>query len=456
MKKKQDPVEIYLQPIGQWSNDDLLKASDGITKLLEDGVYLEDIKVLINGDRIDEGDEFFRSKTMLNGFIWSNKIRVELGIRLEKALNDNKIATNNASLFQKLMGDPNKISSAEEAIIDQMMNDTTDDGLKELEMADEADKAVEERAKMAILTDDKGEPETLVSTEYLCQNCGSLSVMESKNMLLCMSCHDEKKIEYFVDNDGKALCPNCGEILEGIEATGQCECPQCSFICTIDKFDNPVTKDESGLLEASGLSDEQILATINSKATQETVDKIMGEIVEIAVSEEIKDKRRKQLLIGGFFLKDGEFNLEDKVFRPASILELSDEDFEVEMKAIFEEKRLYYLEKDNLTKEKATKPAELPRSICSVCGKYAWNKDMINGKCPNCYKEKTPVEFKSTPPLTKEESFKTPEDEKKIDTKESAHIPPNEEEPKGNNSSEDNVPIITKEESGGQLKMPWE
>ncbi len=453
MKKKQDPAEIYLQPIGQWSNDDLLKASEGITKLLEDGVYLEDIKVLINGDRIDEGDEFFRSKTMLNGFIWSNKIRVELSIRFEKALNDNKIAINNASIFQKLMGDPNKISPAEEAIIDQMMNDTTDDGIKELEMADEADAAVEERARVAILTDDKGGPEMLVTTEYLCQHCGSLSVMESKNMLLCMSCHDEKKIEYFVDNNGKALCPNCGEILEGIEATGLCECPQCSFICTIDKFDNPVTKDESGLLEASGLSDEQILENINSKATQETVNKIMGEIVEIAVSEEIKEKRRKQLLIGGFFLKDDQFNLEDKVFRPASILELSDELFEAEMKAIFEEKRLYYLEKANLVKEKATKPGELPRSLCSVCGKYEWNKNLVDGKCPKCKKatQEPAADLKSQYPATKEESFKSNE---ATDTKEnpSSSLPVEEKVVNTPN------PIETepKEETGGQLKMPWE
>jgi hypothetical protein len=167
MKKKQELAE---QPIGQWSNEELLKASEGITKLLEDGVYLDDIKVLINGDRIDEGDEFFRSKTMLNGFIWSNKIRVELSIRFEKALNDNKVATNNASLLQKLMGDPNKISPAELAIADQMMNDTTDDGLKELEMADEADKAVNERERLEILTAEK--------TGYLCMQCGRNTVYE--------------------------------------------------------------------------------------------------------------------------------------------------------------------------------------------------------------------------------------------------------------------------------------
>lgn len=444
MKKKQELAEIYLQPIGQWSNEELLKASEGITKLLEDGVYLEDIKILINGDRIDEGDEFFRSKTMLNGFIWSNKIRVELSIRFEKALKDNKVATNNASILQKLMGDPNKISPAEEAIIDQMMNDTTDDGLTELEMADEADKAVNERERLEILTAEK--------PGYLCMLCGQNTVHEVDGNLFCTSCLNKKPYETF-RNGTDCFCPNCDEIMEHGN-DGYLECPQCGWVDNMRMFGVlPKTElkeqDESSLLEASGLSDEQILENINSKATQETVDKIMGEIVEIAVSEEIKEKRRKQLLIGGFFLKDDQFNLEDKVFRPASILELSDEDFEVEMKAIFEEKRLYYLEKANLVKEKATKPGELPRSLCSVCGKYEWNKNMVDGKCKKCQ----PAEFKSTHPLTKKESYETKE---QVDApvKSEEEIKPKTEEIKVSPSLPANED--KKVEEDGKLKMPWE
>lgn len=426
MKKKQDPVEIYLQPIGQWSNDDLLKASDGITKLLEDGVYLEDIKVLINGDRIDEGDEFFRSKTMLNGFIWSNKIRVELGIRLEKALNDNKIATNNASLFQKLMGDPNKISSAEEAIIDQMMNDTTDDGLKELEMADEADKAVEEREKLEILTAEK--------PGYLCMLCGQNTVREIDGNLFCTSCLNKKPYETF-RNGTDCFCPNCNEMMEHGD-DGYLECPQCGWIDNTRMFGLlEVAKTEepsSGLSEASGLNDAKMLENINSKATQETVNKIMGEIVEIAVSEEIKEKRRKQLLIAGFFLKNNQFNLEDNVFRPASILDLSDTEFEEEVKSMLKDKQEYYGKIQDKVKANAKKPGELPRSSCTECGKYEWNSNIIDGLCPKCYNkkgDKTPKEEKNE--VKKDENKETPRD-----------IP--------NNVNE------TPTNEGGQLKMPWE
>ena len=439
---KQDPAEIYLQPIGQWSNDELLKASDGITTLLEDGVYLEDIKVLINGDRIDEGDEFFRSKTMLNGFIWSNKIRVELSIRFEKALNDNKVATNNASLLQKLMGDPNKISPAELAIADQMMNDTTDDGIAELEMADEADNAVNERERLEILTAEK--------TGYLCMQCGKNTVYEIKGKLVCTSCLHTKPYETF-RNGTDCFCPNCDELMEHGD-DGYLECPQCGWIDNTRMFGLlPETElkvqDESGLLEASGLSDQQMLENINEKATPATVEKVLGETV---ISDEVKEKRRKQLLIAGFFLKDGQFNLEDNVFRPDVILDFPDKDFETEVAAMLKEKQEYYGRlQENKTNVK--KPGELPRSLCSVCGKYEWNKNMVDGKCPKCNGTEKTKELKSTPPLTKEESFKSNE---ATDTKEnpSASIPIEEKVV----ITPDPIKTEPKEETGGQLKMPWE
>lgn len=442
MKKKQDPAEIYLQPIGQWSNEELLKASEGITKLLEDGVYLDDIKVLINGDRIDEGDEFFRSKTMLNGFIWSNKIRVELGIRLEKALHDGAKATNNASILQKLMGDPNKISPAEEAIIDQMMNDTTDDGLKELEMADEADKAVNERERLEILTAEK--------TGYLCMQCGRNTVYEVEGKLVCTSCLHTKPYETF-RNGTDCFCPNCDELMEHGD-DGYLECPQCGWIDNTRMFGLlEIAKTEepsSGLSEASGLNDAKMLENINSKATQETVDKIMGEIVEISVSEEIKEKRRKQLLIAGFFFKDGQFNLEDNVFRPASILDLSDAEFEEEVKSMQKDKQEYYGKIQDKVKSNIKKPGELPRSICTECGKYEWNSNIIDGLCPKCYDkkgDKTPKEEKNEVKKDENAPQSSIEIEKNV-------LEENKEMPKDipNNVNE------TPTNEGGQLKMPWE
>jgi hypothetical protein len=443
MKKKQDPAEIYLQPIGQWSNEELLKASEGITKLLEDGVYLDDIKVLINGDRIDEGDEFFRSKTMLNGFIWSNKVRVELGLRLEKALLDGAVATNNASLLRKLMGDPNKISPAELAIADQMMNDTTDDGLKELEMADEADKAVEEREKLEILTADK--------PGYLCMLCGQNTVHENEGTLFCTSCLNKKPYETF-RNGIDCFCPNCDELMENGD-DGYLECPQCGLVDNTRMFGiMPKTElevqEDSGLTEASGIDsptpeDEKMLQEINEKATPETVQKILNP----KISDEVKEKRRKQLLIAGFFLKDGQFNLEDNVFRPDVILDFSDKDFETEVTVMLKEKQEYYGRLQEKNKVNVKKPGELPRSICTNCGKYEWNKNMVDGKCPKCNGTEKTKELKSTLPLTKEE------------TKECSHIQENKEEQSGNTTPESKMPIDTKtgtDQNSGQLKMPWE
>lgn len=370
-----------------------------------------------------------------------------------------------------------------EAIKNQMMDgpDSTDDGIAEMNMAIAADKSIEEQQEgaknHAESTDGinimQNEEKPLVTTDDLkpveekkeqvpyeepiemsadaqCPQCGEYYIHLVEDKYICSNCRMETPAVYNIAPDGRFVCPVCDSSLQLEEELHVLVCNNCDIRLDASLFDD---KSESGLYEASGIDssaeDEKMLENINSKATQETVDKIMGEIVEIAVSEEIKEKRRKQLLIGGFFLKDDQFNLEDKVFRPASILELSDEDFEVEMKAIFEEKRLYYLEKANLVKEKATKPGELPRSLCSVCGKYEWNKDIVDGKCKKCQ----PAEFKSTHPLTKKESYETKE---QVDApvKSEEEIKPKTEEIKVSPSLPANE--NKKVEEGGKLKMPWE
>lgn len=170
------------------------------------------------------------------------------------------------------------------------------------------------------------------------------------------------------------------------------------------------------------------------------------------ITEEIKTERRKQLLIGGFALKDGQFNLEDKIFRPESILDLSDELFAKEMEAIAAEKKAYYLEKSNMKRENASKPRELPRSICSVCGKYEWTSKMVDGKCQKCQT----LEIKTPPPATKEESFKAAEhhEETKQQSIPSAEIVSSIQ---GDNEEiQVKTPETSTAEENGQIKMPWD
>jgi NurA-like 5'-3' nuclease len=174
----------------------------------------------------------------------------------------------------------------------------------------------------------------------------------------------------------------------------------------------------------------------------------MGEIVEISVSEEIKEKRRKQLLIAGFFFKDGQFNLEDNVFRPSSILDLSDAEFEEEVKSMQKDKQEYYGKIQDKVKSNIKKPGELPRSICTECGKYEWNSNIIDGLCPKCYDkkgDKTPKEEKNEVKKDENAHQSSIEIEKNV-------LEENKEMPKDipNNVNE------TPTNEGGQLKMPWE
>lgn len=386
---------------------------------------------------------------------------------------DNSYLPNEEHLFVNLITGESKIYPAiitedtpeVEAIKNQMMDgpDSTDDGNAEMEMAIAADESIEEQSKMNVLTNEPEVNEVDPDSEphlSMCPVCGEYAVVQMPNKLLsCLQCGRNIELVFSKDRDNW-YCPNCADTMEPNEETGDLECVQCGFICEAVDFDN--ANDPSGLLEASGLDqstpeDDKMLQEINEKATPETVEKIL----EKPVSDEVKEARRKKLVVGGFLLKDGQFNMEDEIMRPESILDLSDELFEVEYSAMLKEKQdLYGRQQEKIkAKTEATKQSlenKDPRTACSKCGVYAWTKDIVDGLCPKCQKGQ---QLNSQYPTTKEESY---EIENKGESKTISTTPKetNEGIQESSQTSEKNenpaTTIKPNKEASGQIKMPWE
>lgn len=369
-----------------------------------------------------------------------------------------------------------------EAIRNQMMDGpgSTDDGIAEMNMAIAADKSIEEQQEGAknhaestdginimqneekplVTTDDLKPVEEKkeevpyeepieMSADVQCPQCGEYYIHLVEDKYICSNCGMETPAVYNIAPDGRFICPVCDSSLQLEEELHVLVCNNCDIRLDASLFDD---KSESGLYEASGIDssvkDEKMLHSINEKATQEIIEKVLNPEPITSISDEVKKQRLQQLVIAGFFLKDGQFNLEDNVFRPANILDLPDAEFEEEVKSMQKDKQEYYGKIQEKVKANVKKPGELPRSICTECGKYEWNSNIIDGLCPKCYDkkgDKTPKEEKNEIKKDENAPQSSIEIEKNV-------LEENKKMPKDipNNVNE------TPANESGQFKMPWE
>lgn len=236
---------------------------------------------------------------------------------------------------QKVIIDP--ITPEEEAIINQMMDGpgSTDDGNAEMEMAIAADKSREEeneKQRMSILANEKENDDNLQTIPlYFCPECGQYDVMLSEDgkYFRCLDCGRNIEIAYIHNEEG-LVCPNCGEIMTQDDDI-QAICPQCDFTCDIQMF-GPVTqeqsKDESGLLEASGLGEvnhevegdkqlQQLNEKIHQQATKlydfEELPLPLSNPEDPTINEDTMKMRFRQLKINGFFWNGEVFLLDEGV-----------------------------------------------------------------------------------------------------------------------------------------------
>ena len=289
----------------------------------------------------------------------------------EKPVNNDNIVVQEKSAVRqkpKVILDP--ITPEEEAIINQMMDGpgSTDDGKAEMEMAIAADKSREEeneKQRMAILANEKENDDNLQTIPlYFCPECGQYDVMLSEDgkYFRCLDCGRNIEIAYIHNEEG-LVCPNCGEIMaqdDDIEAI----CPQCDFTCDIQMFGSVTqeqAKDESGLLEASGLGEvdhekegDKQLQEINEKIHQHA-DKIftfeelplpLTNPEDPNITTETMEMRVRQLKINGFFWNGEVFLLDEGVINaPIEVLGYKQFRFEDFLHDLKEQKRQYRLNK---------------------------------------------------------------------------------------------------------------